>query len=394
LLGASEESQNAVIEETSRNNLLRGSIPRSPEAKAAEGEPTQQPLPTILISPPSPPPSPKSREKALSLSLHQRPRLPSTKGTSRRRVMEASKAARDATIASKRIAQPLVSNEDSSSGSAKMTDQEENYITMLREYTKSSDQVNKILENKETIIRSSARGQRNSLIQTWNDYCDSVHQFLEAMVEDGGPQTTYDTTYDLFMENKVNFERLYKELNEILDKKKKISSKEKHEKIMRKMDADEETKRNNITSCSTREINEIVQSSYIKIVELTGWLEDYANHVLTPKTSLSHDQVIEVTNAIEEKLALSKKKEKMLNNYLNTKDKNHREINAHVKTMQTSANATLFKILCIRDAGEGVQARPKIIVPQLQNLRSLDQTFNSNNFPATWTLICQTSTRQ
>jgi hypothetical protein len=53
----------------------------------------------------------------------------------------------------------------------------------------------------------------------------------------------------------------------------------------------------------------------IQIVEVATWLEDYSNHVLTPRFDLTPDQVIEVANAIEEKIAISKKKEKMFNDY-------------------------------------------------------------------------------
>jgi hypothetical protein len=217
LFGASEESQNAVIEEANKNNSLREVIPRSPRDAQEEprGEPTQPlPLPSIVISPPESPPHaerplpPKSREKALNLSPLSR-----TKDTSRRRTMEAKKVARDTVIHTKRIAGPLMSSGDSSSGSAKMTDQEDHYVKMLLEFKKSSDTVTKILENKETIIRSSARGERNRLINNWNDYCDSVHQYLEAMAEDDGPQATYDTTYNLFTEHKVMFEGMYKDPN-------------------------------------------------------------------------------------------------------------------------------------------------------------------------------------
>jgi hypothetical protein len=203
------------------------------------------PLPSIVITPSESPPNKnrplplKSRERALSLSPLSR-----TKANNRRRTMEAKKAARDAVLTTTRIEKPTMSSGDSSSGSAKMSDQEDHYVKMWLEFKKSSDIFSKILENKETIIRSSARGERNRLINTWNDYTGGVHQYLEVMADDGGPQTTYDATYDQFVEHRVMFEAMYKELNDILDNKKKVSSKEKHEKIMRKMLEAEEAKRN------------------------------------------------------------------------------------------------------------------------------------------------------
>jgi hypothetical protein len=291
--------------------------------------------------------------------------------------MDAKKDARAAVLKTTRIEKPIrSSNDDSSAGSTNITDQEDHYVKMMLEFTKSTFIVSKILENKAQIIRSSARGERNRLISTWNDYTGGVHQYLEAMADDGVPEITYDAVYNQFTEHKDIFEGMYFQMNEILDKKKKVSTAERHEKMMRKMIDAEEAKRNDkdrdISSCSTREVNEVVQASYVKVVELSNWLQDYSNHVLTPKVDLTPDQVIEVTNAIEEKVALSKKKEKMFNDYLNKQDKNHCDMQAHIVILNQSAQATLARILCIRNAGEGVQVKPKLNANVPPFRRSLD----------------------
>jgi hypothetical protein len=239
---------------------------------------------------------------------------------------------------------------------------------MLREYTKSLEVVVTIMTNVETVIRTSAKAERNRLINNWNDYCDSVHTYLESMAEEDGPQDTYQTIYDLYSENKVIFDRMYKDLNDLLDNKKKVTTKDKHKKFLDKLDKKEEADRANkdrdISNCTTREVNDIVQSSYVKVVEVVNWLTDYANHVLTPKVNLTDIQVIEVTNKINESLAIAKRKEKMLNDYIIKQDKNHCEISAHVKVLIASANEIMRKVLCIRDAGDGARVRFDNIVPQ------------------------------
>jgi hypothetical protein len=211
-----------------------------------------------------------------------------------------------------------------STTSAQASETKQVYLDVLCKYNKSLNLVIDILDNVDNIssgirinssARAGARVERNRLINNWNDYVDATVQFLEVMDEDGeygGQQEAYDATNNLFTENSSVFERMYsvfermyKDLNDILDHKKKESTQERHQRILKKMAKEKEDKQNDvdrdITTCSIREINDIVQSSYIEIVELVNWVEDYANHVLMPKIILSNAQVAEVTNDIEER---------------------------------------------------------------------------------------------
>jgi hypothetical protein len=114
--------------------------------------------------------------------------------------------------------------------SAQDSETKQVYLDVLREYNKSHNIVSSMLENVDTIVRSSARAERNRLINNWNDYVDATVLFLEVMDEDGeygGQQEAYDATRDLYIENRSVFERMYKDLNDILDHihKKKVSTK-------------------------------------------------------------------------------------------------------------------------------------------------------------------------
>jgi hypothetical protein len=302
---------------------------------------------------------------------------------------EKRKESRTKQLMHKRVKKP--SEKEDSASSADVTDEEHNYLDMMQEFNVSLEAVDSILKNVDTIIRSSARAERNRLIQSFNDYNDATHAYLEAIDEDGGPLDTYNHAQDQYTADRDTFEDRYNTLNGLLDTKKKISTKEKHKKLLDKMAKKKEDNRNDlnrdISKCSTREVNDIVQSSYLKIVDIVNWIEDYSKHVLTPKFNLSDSQVNDLSNDIEAHMATAKKKEKMLMDYVDKQDKNHCEILAHVEVLRESANATLSRILCIRDASEGVKAQTvrseNIVTPRqtftFNQTRTLDQTFSGDS---------------
>jgi hypothetical protein len=372
LFGASKESQDAVIEEAEKNNTLRG-------------DPRPLQIPQLQLTPPTPPPtgtkSPPPRKKTLSLLS------PTNSEKKASEMAEKRKESRTKQLMHKRVKKP--SEKDDSASSADVTDEEQNYLDMMQEFNVSLEAVDSILKNVDTIIRSSARAERNRLIQSFNDYNDATHAYLEAIDEDGGPLDTYNHAQEQYTADRDTFEDRYNTLNALLDTKKKTSTKEKHKKLLDKMAKKKEDDRNDlsrdISKCSTREVNDIVQSSYLKIVDIVSWIEDYSKHVLTPKFNLSDSQVNDLTNDIEAHMAIAKKKEKMLMDYAEKQDKNHCEIVAHVEILRESANATLSKILCIRDASEGVKAQTvrseNNVTPRqtFNQTRTLDQTFSGDS---------------
>jgi hypothetical protein len=160
------------------------------------------------------------------------------------------------------------------------------YLDVLREYNKSLNIVSSILENVDTIVRSSARVEINRLINNWNDYCHATHAYLEAINNDGGIQPEeYMSIFDLHKDNKVIFDKAYEAMDKILDKRSKVLKEERHRKMRKKLQE---------KSC----------------VHHINWLIDYSSHVLTPRTALSAAQVLDVSNNCNTRLALAKEDEK------------------------------------------------------------------------------------
>jgi hypothetical protein len=365
--GASEEKREAAVDSARRNNASRG----DPGPGVI--------LPSVTITPPTPP---EKHRRKKTPSLSDREKKMAEKTQSRREH-------RDELNAQRRKHDQAAEKSVASTGSTGVSDQEIHHTAMRIEFNVSLASMEEILRNADGFIRASARAERSRLIDAFNNYNMAVHAYLEAIDEDGGSLEVYDHILEEYNADREIFEDRYKTVNDTLKASKtKVTPKERQERLMKKMLKEREDKENDedrdIASCSTREINDIVQSSYIKIVGLVEWIVDYANHVLLPKQLLSNQQVVEVANDIEAKMAIAKKKEKMLMDYSNSADKTHCEIAGHVALLKERANATLEKVLSIRDSGEGVQnlvkVRSEIHVPPTQTTFNLN-TSSSSQFP-------------